>query len=260
MCSEHASGSGISNLVLPQNCSDYSSFPFELAPAQAADVVSSNIVGYEKITITPGLNMIGNQFLAVGGDSFQNINEMFKDSSGFIAGAGDDNADSILTWNGSSYDNIYYYDDFDNNWYNVEEQDPSETVMGAGSGFWFKHLGSEAITTTLAGEVPTDATITVTLTPGLNFVANPYPMAICPNGAYFSVEGAVAGAGDDNADSILTWNGSSYDNIYYYDDFDNNWYNVEEQDPVSTAIFQPAMGFWYKHIGEGATLTFGKPY
>ena len=204
--------------------------------------------------------MIGNQFLAVGGDSFQNINEMFKDSDGFVAGAGDDNADSILTWNGSSYDNIYYYDDLDYAWFNVEEVDPTETVVGAGTGFWFKHVGDTSITTTLAGEVPSDDTIVVQIKPGLNFVANPYPMAICPNSAYFTVDGAVAGAGDDNADSILTWDGTAYDNIYYYDDLDYAWFNVEEVDPVETSFLKPAMGFWYKHLGEGATLTFGKPY
>ena len=230
------------------------------APAQAADVVSSNIVGYEKITITPGLNMIGNQFLTVGGTSFQNINEMFKDSENFVAGSADE-ADTILTWNGSEYNNIYYYDDYDYNWYNVEDIDNATTdTVCAGGGFWFKHAGNETITTTLAGEVPTDATIAVSLTSGLNFIANPYPMAICPNGDYFTVEGAIAGSADE-ADTILTWNGTEYDNIYYYDDYDYNWYNVEDIDnAVSEEILKPAMGFWYKHQGTGATLTFGKPY
>ena len=236
-------------------------------PAWGAEVVSSNIVGYEKITITPGLNMIGNQFLAVGGDSFQNINEMFKGSDGFIAGTGDDNADSILTWNGSAYDNIYYLDDYTEpyEWYNTKDLDNATTdTVTTGQGFWLKHLGTESITATLAGEVPSDATITVTLVPGLNFVANPYPMAICPNSDYFTVSGSVAGTGDDNADSILTWNGSAYDNIYYLDDYTEpyEWYNTKDLDnAVSTPILEPAMGFWYKHLGsENATLTFSKPY
>ena len=236
-------------------------------PAHAADVVSSNIVGYEKITITPGLNMIGNQFLAVGGNSFQNINEMFKGDDGFVAGGGADEADTILTWNGSAYDNIYYYDNYSEpyEWYNVEDVDNATTdVVTTGQGFWLKHLGTTTITATLAGEVPMDATITVALTPGLNFVSNPYPMAICPNGGNFTIEGAVAGGGADEADTILTWNGSAYDNIYYYDNYSEpyEWYNVEDVDnAVSESILKPAMGFWYKHLGnENATLTFSKPY
>ena len=231
-------------------------------PAWGADVVSSNIVGYEKITLTPGLNMIGNQFLAVGGDAFKNINGMFVDSSEMVAGTGDDNADSILTWNGSSYNKVYYLDDWDNNWYDSDDaNEPSEVVFTPGQGFWFKHIGDEPITTTLAGEVPSGDSYSVSLTPGLNFVANPYPMAICPNSESFMVSGAIAGTGDDNADSILTWNGSSYNKVYYLDDWDNKWYDSDDaNDPVSTTIFNPAMGFWYKHLGEGATLTFGKPF
>ena len=94
-----------------------------IAPARAAEVVSSNIVGYEKITIKPGMNLIGNQFLVVGGTTFQNINEMFKDQSGFVAGSGDDNADSILTWDGSAYSDIYYLDDYTEpyEWYNTDD-------------------------------------------------------------------------------------------------------------------------------------------
>ena len=229
-------------------------------PAQAAEVVSSNVVGYEKITLTPGFNMIGNQFLVVGGTAFQNINQMFKDSTQLVAGADDSEADSILTWDGSSYSKVYYYDDYDYKWYDTDEADPSTTTLNAGSGFWFKHAGNETITTTLAGEVPTNATYQVQLTGGFNFVANPYPMAICPNGNYFTVEGAVAGADDSEADSILTWDGSSYSKVYYYDDYDNNWYDTDEADPVSDAIFAPAMGFWYRHKGTGGTLTWSKPY
>ena len=219
-------------------------------------------MGYEKITLTPGLNMIGNQFLTVGGTTFQNINQMFKDSDDFVAGTGDDNADSILTWDGSSYNKVYYLDDWDGNWYDSDDaNDPATVTMAGGQGFWFKHIGTETITATLAGEVPTNATYVVELSPGLNFVANPYPMAIAPNGGNFTLVGAIAGTGDDNADSILTWNGSSYDKVYYLDDWDNNWYDSDDaNDPVSATIFNPAMGFRYKHLGTGATLTFGKPY
>ena len=206
--------------------------------------------------------MIGNQFLAVGGDSFQNINEMFKDSSDMVAGADDSEADSILRWTGNGYGEIYYYDDIDVAWESVDAIGVVSTeTFAPGSGFWFKHVGNETITTTFAGEVPTEDTYTVSLVPGLNFVANPYPAAICPNGANFTVEGAVAGADDSEADSILMWTGSGYGNIYYYDDIDTAWESVDAIGvAITDNILEPAKGFWYKHQGDGATLTFGKPY
>ena len=223
-------------------------------------------MGYEKITLAPGLNMVGNQFMAVGTSSFQNINQMFKDQNGMVAGTGDSDADSILTWDGSSYSDIYYLDDYTEpyEWYNTKDIDNATTDTATlGQGFWFKHQGNTTITTTLAGEVPTNATVQIQIQPGLNFIANPYPMAICPNSAFFMVEGAIAGTGDSDADSILTWDGSSYSDIYYLDDYTEpyEWYNTKDIDnAVSTAILKPAMGFWYKHQGPGATLTFGKPY
>ena len=40
-----------------------------IGPAWGADVVSSNIVGYEKVSLTKGYSMIGVQFVQVGGGS-----------------------------------------------------------------------------------------------------------------------------------------------------------------------------------------------
>ena len=219
-------------------------------------------MGYEKITLTPGFNMIGNQFLGVGTGGFQNINQMFKDSSKLVAGEGSDEADSILVWGGSGYDNVYYYDSWDYNWYNTDDIDNATTdVIGAGSGFWFKHFGDDTIETTFAGEVPTNATYSVQIRNGFNMIANPYPAAICPNGEFFEVDGAVAGEGSDEADTILVWDGTGYSKVYYYDSWDNNWYDTDDIDnAVQEDILKPLMGFWYKHIGEGGTLTFKRPF
>ena len=231
-------------------------------PAWGAEVVSSNIVGYEKITLTPGLNMIGNQFLAVGGTTFQNINQMFKDSSEITAGADDGAADSILKWTGNGYGEIYYYDDLDMAWESLDSPGVvSDATFAQGEGVWYKCASSSSITTVLAGEVPTNAVYSVEIQTGLNFIANPYPMSICPNSASFSVEGIVAGADDGVADSILMWTGSGYGNIYYYDDLDMAWESLDNPGvAIDENILEPAKGFWYKHQGNGATLTFGKPY
>ena len=40
-----------------------------MAPAWGAEVVSSNIVGYNKITLAPGYNLLGIQFSQIGGAS-----------------------------------------------------------------------------------------------------------------------------------------------------------------------------------------------
>ena len=101
-------------------------------------------MGYEKITLTPGLNMIGNQFLGVGNGTFQNINKMFAENSELVAGGDDSEADSILVWDGSSYSKVYYYDSWDNQWYDTDNlEDPIETaILSPAMGFWYKHKGT----------------------------------------------------------------------------------------------------------------------
>ena len=94
-------------------------------------------------------------------------------------------------------------------------------------------------------------------------IANPYPLAICPNSNYFEIEGSVSGGGADEADTIWVWNGTAYNDIYYLDNYGENdeWYNVEDIDnAVKDAILKPVMGFWYKHIGTGGTITFKRPF
>ena len=231
-------------------------------PARAQQVVSANTVGYTKLTLQPGLNMIGNQFLGVGTTGFQNINKMFVESSQITPGYDDGEADSILRWTGNGYGEIYYYDEFDSAWESVDEPGVvASTTVNPGEGVWYKCLSDEPITTMLAGEVPTNLTYTVEIQTGLNFVANPFPSAICPNSENFTVEGVVAGMDDGEADSILKWTGSGYGEIYYFDDMDTAWESVDEPGVViNSNIIDPAKGFWYKHQGSGAVLTFKRPY
>ena len=73
-------------------------------PAQAAEVVSSNIVGYNKITLTEGYNLVGAQFVQVGGDN-RDLSTSFVLDETF---AGYDSKYKFKTrlqvWNGIGYD------------------------------------------------------------------------------------------------------------------------------------------------------------
>ena len=66
-------------------------------PAWAAEVYSSNIVGYQKVTLQPGFNLIGAGFVQVGsGDSFA-LKDVFQgtDVANATAGGGADQGDLI---------------------------------------------------------------------------------------------------------------------------------------------------------------------
>ena len=72
-------------------------------PAWAADVVSSNIVGYEKITLAQGYNMIGVQFAEVGGSDkiLSTVGELDSAMDGVDEDG--DYATTMRVWTGNGY-------------------------------------------------------------------------------------------------------------------------------------------------------------
>ena len=193
-------------------------------PAQAAEVVSSNIVGYQKLSLVNGLNLVAAPFVAVGGET-ADINETMTSSdmkTGTLANF----------WNNGSYETLYYYDeDSDGGIYDTDE----ETCLGPGwgnanqivvsqdmvrgDGFWIQSSG--AAENTFAGEVSTN-TVSLTLNDGLNLVGNPFPKDI-------SIQKITS---DDLRTGTLAnfWNNGSYETVYYYDeDSDGGVYDTDEE-------------------------------
>ena len=254
-----------------------------IRPAWGNEVVSSNIVGYNKITLQPGLNMIGGLFQKVGTDSALLLNDQFVDAATAVNyGASADAADTITTWDATrkGYTKIYYYyadrddpdPDYDDKWYDTDTEDIANVTIAdesGATGAWYKNTGNSPITVTMAGEVPTNAVYSVELVNGLNFIANPYPQKIAINGNYFEVEDVFFGPSADVADTITTWDAArkGYTKIYYYyadpddpdPDYDDKWYDTDTED-ITTFQIEPGQGFWYNHRGTGATLKFKKPY
>lgn len=71
-----------------------------MAPAWGAEVVSSNIVGYNKVAVTANsFDILGSQFTAIG-DTTIDIQD--------IVGDGIEEGDNILFFNGAGYDSYTY--------------------------------------------------------------------------------------------------------------------------------------------------------
>ena len=133
----------------------------KLAPAWGAEVVSSNIVGYEKVNLSKGFNMIGTQFLQVGGEPLAIATVGVLDSS--MAGFDEDGvyATEMQIWNGNGYDYYgwsgtsageYMEDESLNNMWLNGDFKTDDATSTAGQGFWIK--AATAGTITLSGEVP----------------------------------------------------------------------------------------------------------
>ena len=129
------------------------------APAWGAEVVSSNVVGYQKLTLQAGYNLIANGFRVVGTENAPAFQDMFSDSAANATGTTDQmTADNIQTWTGTGYATYWFYDatgtededpDYDKKWYDVvDDSAPTSASIPAGAGVWFIHRGT-ATTITL---------------------------------------------------------------------------------------------------------------
>ena len=238
---------------------------FSALPAWAAEVVSSNIVGYQKLALSDGLNLVAAPFVAVGGSN-PDINEtMTSDSlkTGTVA----------QFWNAGSYNTIYYYDvDSEGGVYTDDSYedclgpgwgDIDQVVvaqnMNGGEGFWIQSYG--AATNVFSGEVSTNM-VSLTLSDGLNLVGNPFPAGISIQNVKSSSlkTGTVA----------QFWNGSSYATVYYYDEDSEGGVYTDDSyedclgpgwgdiDQISVNHnVKSAEGFWIQSYGSAsATIEF----
>ena len=247
-----------------------------MRPAWAAEVVSSNVVGYEKINLSAGYNMIGVQFAAVGGNSLGissvgTLNSEMPgfDEDGFYAAEmriWDGNGYNTYGWSGSSGTDILEDSSMDNLWLDYTTMEPVEDEAVAGSGFWIK--ADQAGTMTISGEVPSATSVTIPLAAGYNMVANPYPGSV--NISEFGVlDSKMAGFDADGfyATEMRVWDGNGYDtygwsgssgtDILEDSTLDNLWLDYTTMEPTDTALpFGTAV--WIK-AGEAGSITFTSP-
>ena len=230
--------------------------------AGAAQAYSQNAVGYTKVDVD-SLVIIGVQFCEIGGGVITTKNVLPENM---------DPLDTLRFWNGNTYDEVFYYDyDVwggvyvdDVNW---EELGPGfgdanqiavYVPIASGSAFWTKSKNNKS-KITVFGEVP--ATNSVKFSAGLSLVSGTFPVKT-------KIKTIVA-EGLQPLDTISFWNGSKYEEVFYYDYdvwggvyVDNvNW---EELGPgfgdanqiVTTLEIPEGKGFWVKTKGSGGTLTF----
>jgi len=211
-----------------------------IGPAWGAEVVSSNIVGYHKINLVQGLNMVAPQFVNVGANSLtrgiSTIGDLKNPSGGAMAGYDEDYAyaTDLLVWDSAAQDYTYYgwagtspeeIDDMpelNNTWLDQGTEETDDTI-DVGQGFWIKT--TSAGTLTISGEVPSGNNIpsgglVVNLVSGLNMVANPYPMEV-PVSTFGMItdsnDGAMDGYDEDYsyAVDLIVWDPARQDYSYY---------------------------------------------
>lgn len=200
------------------------------ALAQTNQVLSKNAVGYVKINLAKGFNMIQNSFDSLGAPIA--ISNTFASLP---------NQSRVHFWNGSTYVTIGRTL---GGWGAA-----GSNVLNRGQGFWVEipqAAASNTYTVFLMGEVPDDATKVVSVIPGFNMVGVPYPVATKFGDTRYA---AVA----PNQTRLHVWNGTGYDT---YSRTLGGW------GATTNLVLQPGQGFWMQYpVSFVATnLNLSKPY
>ena len=201
-------------------------------PAQAAEVVSSNIVGYNKITLQPGLNMLSSQFFTVGANG---ATLDLTDATNMTGQPSfDENGDAQTTirfWTGGGYHSLSWAGNLtgenpdmaeeieeelevdpatlNNHWLD-SSYEVADDELSKGEGFWIyaKNAGSFL----LAGEVSPETSFTNNLAVGLNMVSSPWPMEMPLTKIIVTGQPSF----DENGDAQTTiriWTGGGYHSL-----------------------------------------------
>ena len=251
--------------------------PRLVVPAQAAEVVSSNIVGYEKIPLgVNAMDILACQFVDIGEvDGVVNIQDIVPDGD-FAT----DGTDWIKVYNPAThqYTTAFYFgedadgvfDPTDTEYENSlgagwgdSDQFKLDFDIAGGQGFWAKAV--EGGTITVAGQVASSSTLTLNANE-MDLLANPLPMAV-------NIQRIVPGGNfaDDGTDWIKVYNPETHQYIaafYFGEDADGVFDPTDTEYENSLGAgwgdsdqfkldFDIAVGqgFWAKAI-EGGTLVF----
>jgi hypothetical protein len=133
-------------------------------------------------------------------------------------------------------------------WFDNATGDPSTTTIPPGKGFFFGNPGAGDLVVTLVGEVPQGNTLTVSLTPGLNFVAGIVPQSLSLSAANGFPQVLLM--------QYQTYNRvtQSYDILVNGGPGDPNWYNNDTGDPAD-ARAEVGLGFFIQNPGSTVNWT-----
>ena len=226
-----------------------------IPPAWAAEVYSSNIVGYQKLTIKPGFNMIPGQFVTVGDEELIPIADMFSDAENATATRNMETADRIDTWNAATQMYVSYYRMTNRQgtsvWWGKDgtlTTPTTDAFSDFGQGAFYYSQNSEEITLTTSGQVKSDAT-TIEIAPGFNLICNPYPAAIPLTEDAIDWSAATANRNMEIADRIDTWDADNQIYVSYYRmtnrKGDSVWWGKDGAGTATTDSIPAGTSFFY---------------
>ena len=231
-------------------------------------------MGYQKIALSAGYNLVGIQFSQIGGDSLNLSTAVLLDSG--YAGYDDDYnfSTTLRVWNGSEYvtygwagtsgTDVDNDPTLDNTWTDLEAYEVEGETLDTAQGIWIR--AAKAGTALVAGEVTTTS-VTLNLIAGPNLIASPYPTTVKVTD-FGILDSSFSGYDADYnfKTRLRKWNGTEYiafgwagtSGTVIDEDpsLDNTWTDLEAYETAETIA--PGEGVWILSEKAG-TITFTFP-
>ncbi len=246
-------------------------------PAWGAEVVSSNIVGYNKMTFEPGFAIVGTQFFNVGAD-VKDLQELFG-TDHTLPGITAQGAfqTELRLWREGQYQ-IYGWvadgqgsdpdllDDasYDAKWVDKDSWEVAENIeVAPGEAFWIKTPANGIAT--MSGEVKSEDKATLNLSVGFVLASNPFPekmdiQKVKPDANVLGINAA-----GEFQTELRLWREGQY-KIYGWvadgqgsdpdllDDasYDAKWVDKDSWAVAENVDIEIGEGFWIKTLGTGS--------
>ena len=244
-----------------------------IGPAWGAEVVSSNIVGYQRLDIPAnGYALLANPFVEVGTGSTDPvgyaINDMFADDTeNSTAGNSATLGDQIQVWDAATqgYNTYFFSARAGKAWADVSTpRVASDVAFEFGDGYWYLNRAEDAYTLTVSGEVSTKEVEVTLAASGYTLVCNPFPVDLPLNSENidWATAGSTAGNSATLGDQIQLWDidTQGYDTYFFSARAGNAWADVSSPRVATTESIPAGQGFWYLNRGtEPITITLKSP-
>lgn len=225
------------------------------------------------MSLQAGYNLVGSQFLNIG--QVEQSCAEFVAAGNTLPGITDDGdfQTTLQVWTGRGY-TIYGWSDADDGdaidwaesnsqWLDQKQEEIIDIEMPVGQGYWIET--TEPATVTFAGEVLTGDTKTISLVPGYNLIANPFPETMSIQSVQSTDLPGITDDGDFQV-TLEVWTGRGY-TIYGWSDADdgdaidwsesNSKWLDQKQENIVDANIAVGQGFWI-NTPSAATVTFTK--
>ena len=248
--------------------------------AKADDtLVSSDIVGYNTVTLKKGWNMLAVNFQQLGETSSISVQELFPGTTEGLTGGAATTADQIQIYDATTggYTTYFLFQSplpifaaKNGKWVDVGAN-VTDLSFSNGDVFWYLKRGESDVAINVSGQVSLQNNQEISIVNGWNMIGNAFPANFNPNAlgtTYWQNSGAVAGAAT-TADQIQIYDNTvgGYTTYFLFSSplpifASKNWQWVDVGANVvaPTAEVMPVgKGAWYLHRGSGFTLTIPNP-